>query len=585
MAADDTKLCRMRNLVLFALAASLAAGQVPPEIRRTVERALPPIQQSAAAFVAKRACVSCHHNILTVLMLHEARNRGFRFDSAVLNSVETKTFRALTGPAALDDAIQAVTVNDPTPNDSYLLMAASAAGIAPNAITSVYARRLVAWQRDGHWITSDFRPPHSSSFFTATATAVRAITLYASGEHTAGDACIARARDWLVRTKPHSTEDAAFRLMGLVWASASADEVNAARRDLAAMRSSSGGWPELPGYAADAYSTGEAIYALALSGAPASDSAVRTGLRFLISTQAVDGTWRVHTRMLSPAEVSPEYFATGFPYGKDEFLSYAGSVWAVMGLLTALPSTAPSQPSPPSTSVSVASGLAPGARGERGTTPLMIAAADAEQVRRLLAEGADPRARAASGVDALTIAAASRGTAASLRLLLDAGADPNLPEGVHSKNTPLLLASMTGDVDNVKLLLARGARPSSAALAEAVTFGYPDIARILIDAGANAKQTENSGINLLHWAVIANRTELIPILIHAGTPLNAQDEHGFTPLMYAATIDFGDTASLEALLKAGADPTLRNEDGRTAIEQAHHFGHVNLETVLRNSKR
>ena len=31
------------------------------------------------------------------------------------------------------------------------------------------------------------------------------------------------------------------------------------------------------------------------------------------------------------------YFATGFPYGKDEFLSFTGSCWAVMGLLSALP--------------------------------------------------------------------------------------------------------------------------------------------------------------------------------------------------------------------------------------------------------
>ena len=74
--------------------------------------------------------------------------------------------------------MQATTLNDPTPDDSYLLMAAHASGIVPNLTTAVYARRLVQWQRDGHWTTSDFRPPHSSSVFTATATAVRAISLY-----------------------------------------------------------------------------------------------------------------------------------------------------------------------------------------------------------------------------------------------------------------------------------------------------------------------------------------------------------------------------------------------------------------------
>src|SRR5215469_11748170 len=104
-------------------------------------------------------------------------------------------------------------------------MAAHDAGLAPDLTTAVYARRLVRWQRNGHWVTSDFRPPHSSSVFTATATAVRAISLYMPDElRSERNACIQRARQWLVRTKPQSTEDAAFRLLGLVWASASSTE-------------------------------------------------------------------------------------------------------------------------------------------------------------------------------------------------------------------------------------------------------------------------------------------------------------------------------------------------------------------------
>ena len=582
------------TLGLMVLAQALMA-QSAPEVRAAVARGLPILQRSAAEFVGKRACVSCHHNILPILMFHLARERGVEFDAAVLQAVEEKTFRQLVKPGALDDAIQGATVNDPTPNDSFLLMAAHAAGIPAGLVPAVYARRLVSWQRDGHWVTSDFRPPHSSSTFTATASAIRAIQLYLPEELKAqGDACVWRARQWLVATRPLSTEDAAFRLMGLVWASAPDNAIEAARNNLRTMSKPDGGWAELAGYPSDAYSTGEALYALRQSGVSDSDPAWRGGLKFLISTQARDGSWRVRTRMVSPAPVSPPYFSTGFPYQKDEYLSYAGSCWAVMALLSAMPQASQPFQKPRAISemaegwirtalfgtVDQLAGLDPNQKTKNGTTLLMMAAPDAAKVRVLLARGAEAKARAASGADALTIAASYRGTAASMQMLLDAGAQVKPPPEARVRNTPLLFASMAGDLENVKLLLARGADPSGA-LSAAVTFGDEEVTRALLAAGASATIREANGINLLHWAAIANRPGVIPMLVRAGASLNAMDENGYTPLMYAATIDFGDSKVIEALLRAGADRTIRNADGRTPSQQARHFRHTQLEAALK----
>ena len=589
---------------LWFLPPFTASAQSMPEVRTAVTRALPVLQRSAAEFVAKRACFSCHHNALPILTLHLASDRGFAVDSAVLKAVEEKTFRALRNPNAFDEAVQAATLSDPTPNESYLLMAAHAAGIEPEMTSQIYARRLAGWQRDGHWVTSDFRPPHSSSLFTATATAVRAIRLYMPEELRAqGEESIRSARRWLYATHPVSTEDASFRLMGLVWAGAPNDEIAAARRDLLMLEKPAGGWPQLPDYPPDAYSTGEALFALHEAGMPVTDAAWRTGMKFLVSTQAKDGTWRVRTRMVSPAEVSPKYFPTGFPYGKDEFLSYAGSCWAVMALLSALPESGTSgrgnNSEPPDSFLGpeiirtalfgtarqlaalLDNGLDPNSKTKNGTTLLMMAAPEAEKVRLLIARGANVRERASSGADALTIAAAYHGTAAALHSLLDAGAEVQAPEGVRVKNSPLVFASMTGDLENVKLLLARGAGPSDTALSNAVTFGYPDVVRTLLSSGANAGITESSGINLLHWAVIIHRPEVIPILVDARVPINAVDDFGFTPLIYAATIDFGDAEALKALLKAGADRSIRNYDGRTALDQARRYKHAHLEAALR----
>lgn len=585
--------------------AQALAAQTARQEQAAVRKALPLLQHSAAEFVSKRACVSCHHNILTILTLDLARERGFKIDDAVLKAVEDKTFKELRDPSALDDAIQATTLNDPTPDDSYLLMAAHAAGLPPDLTTAVYARRLVKWQRDGHWVTSDFRPPHASSLFMTTATAVRAIRLYMPEElREERDAAIARARQWLFDNRPVSTEDASFRLLGLAWSDASSVQIAGARQDLIAMQQPAGGWAQLKSYSPDAYSTGEALFALEESGIEGSFSALSKGIRFLISTQAADGSWHVRTRMLSPADVSPKYFATGFPYGKDEFLSYAGSCWAVMALARALPQIAPpaevagadsrsavrDTPDWLSTALFGTSeqlkarldrGLDPNSRTKNGTTLLMASVIDPEKVRMLIARGADVKARSASTHDALTIAAAYRETSASIEALIKAGAEPQPPAGVRVRNTPLVFASMAGDLSNVKLLLASGAQPLEKAFSQAVTFGYPDVAQTLIAAGVDAAgMVDGTGVNLLHWAAIADRAALIPILAAAHVPINTADDHGFTPLMYAATIDFGDTSVMQALLKAGADKSIRNYEGRTPLAQARYFRHASLAAVL-----
>jgi ankyrin repeat protein len=181
----------------------------------------------------------------------------------------------------------------------------------------------------------------------------------------------------------------------------------------------------------------------------------------------------------------------------------------------------------------------------------------------------------------LTAAASYYGNSAEIAKLLDAGAPAKPPEGTKARVTPLRLASMSGDLATVKLLLAHGADPDAdGALSEAVTFGHADVAQTLIDAGASADGTESTGINLLHWAAITNRATLIPVLVKAGVPLNDVDDNGFTPLMYAATLDHNDTKTLEALLAAGADPTIKDDKNRTPLQQAWRLGNTHIVKVL-----
>ena len=588
------------------LLAQSATAQPAVSTRAAIERALPVLERSAKNFVADRSCVSCHHNILPILTLRLAASRGFNIDTSILAAIERKTFRELTSAKAFDDAVQLQDVGDPALNASWLLTAARDAGFAPNLTSAVMARRIATWQHDGHWTTSDFRPPHSSSLFTATAIAVRAIRAYLPNElRTVGDEVIGNARRWLTATRPASTEDATFRLLALVWATAPAADVTAAVNDLRRLQRVGGGWAQLPSYLPDAYSTGEALYALREAGA-AGDLAWRRGVLFLRSTQRSDGTWHVRTRMLSPAEVSPPYFTTGFPYEQDEYISYAASCWATMALLADLPA-APNARMPP---VLVADTTPDDGRGAlrlalfgaasdistdvdvnwttaNGTSLLMAAAPDAQNIAELLRRGARATFRSTSGYDALTVAATYRGSAAALRVLLDAGASAEPPDDVKVRHTPIMFAAVSGDDGNVTLLLSRGAhanpRPNAAGdspISEAITYGHAAVVRALIQAGAKTDLVERTGVNLLHWAAITNRAEVVSDLVKAGVDINAIDAHGFTPLMYAATIDFGDTATLRALLLSGADRRIKNESGRTPLQQARRLGYAQLAKAL-----
>ncbi len=80
--------------------------------------------------------------------------------------------------------------------------------------------------------------------------------------------------------------------------------------------------------ASDAYATGEALYALHAGGVSNQSEAYRKGAAYLLRTQLEDGTWLVRSRGFG----FQPYFETGFPHGRDQFISAAATSWAGMAL-------------------------------------------------------------------------------------------------------------------------------------------------------------------------------------------------------------------------------------------------------------
>jgi hypothetical protein len=95
-----------------------------------------------------------------------------------------------------------------------------------------------------------------------------------------------------------------------------------------------GGWSQTDKMESDAYATGSALVALHEAGALATtDPAYRRGVGFLLKNQLEDGSWHVPTRS-KPIQT---YFESGFPHGKDQFISIAAAGWATTALSLSLP--------------------------------------------------------------------------------------------------------------------------------------------------------------------------------------------------------------------------------------------------------
>ncbi len=523
--------------------------------------------------------------------------------------------------ANLDRAVQYTHVIDPALDDGYGLMAADAVGVHPSLVTAVYARLLAARQEpDGHWESGDERPPESYSPFTATAVAVAAIREHSHANRRADiEPRVVRARAWLLSHTPRNTEERAFQIFGACVTGHDPAGMAKLVRGLQATQRADGGWASLDGLASDAYSTGEALWALHdAAGVPTSDAGWQRGIEYLLRTQAKDGTWHVASRLHPPAPVSPPYFETGHPYGHDQFISSMGESWAVVALAQMLPEVdskplalkeaEPQGIEPWAETVlfgSVADvkrlldgGFNPNsATKSGGTTALMMAAPDVDKMKLLLDRGANADARAKNRYSALLVAANYPGSSAAMNLLLDHGASVRLPKGQGAplfNAHPIILAAFAGNTDVIDRLHKAGDRvddrmnligmfPTSPLLMMA-TSHRTDSVRALLDAGAKVDEADDDGITILSWAAIANRVEMARLLIQRGADVNHVDKKGMTPLLYAASIDFGDSAMIDLLLKSGARADARTKEGLTALELARKYKHTHLMASLGQAK-
>jgi ankyrin repeat protein/cytochrome c553 len=604
--------------VLLVTASVHVSAQSPMEIRDAVVKALAPVQKAQEPWYStnKQVCASCHHQYQPALAYRAARERGVPVNETIARADAVKAFTF----ADIDKAIQYQYVIEPSVDDAYRMIAAHAAGVAPNLGAAIYARLLISRQNaDGTWDGFHQRPPSSYSRFTMTTLGLRAVQLYRHASQTAAaDAAIARARGYLEKNAAPDTEGRAYQLLGLKWAGAGNGRLRRLGRELLATQQADGGWESRAGRGSDVYSTGQALVALHDgAGVAAGDAAYKKGIAYLLETQAADGSWHATTRLRPPAPLSPPYFNAGYPGEHDQFLSMSGAGWAIMALsyalgparpvsMAALPETLPASIEPWVETVMFGSvadlrrlldgGLSPNAAtAAGGTTLLMAAAPDADKMRLLLDRGAAVNARARSRYSALMVAAQYQEGDAAINLLLDRGAQAGPPEGaapIFNAN-PFSLAAYAGNYKSLARLKAAGGQIDGAFIAigtsrttpmlGAFKFGDTDVIRTLLELGAPVDFADGNQITMLSRSVLNHEIGLAKMLLARGANVNAADKLGMTPLLWAASSDFGDAAMVELLLRAGANAGAKNRDGRTALELARAYKHDYLVPALQRA--
>src|SRR5215469_6464350 len=405
--------------------------------RDAVLRVLPLLQRSASIWSRDAQCISCHHQGLGMIAVSVARERGFPVDEGMLSDEMQAVRQRLSAP---DRSVVYPSVVPDFISVSYALTALAAAGLPPDYRTSMQVHKLLgAMHVSGHWNYWPYRPPLEGSEFTATALAVRAIQTFAPlARMPEVEDRILRARAWMAHATPRDTEDMSMQLLGLQWAGADAAAVSRAASRLLEAQRADGGWAQIPTRESDAYATGEALVALNQAGRVSpSNSAFRRGIRFLLNTQQADGTWNVQTRRTRGTGVP--FVDSGFPHGKNQFISYAATSWAVMALALSDVDHVSNALMGHSDSASLTAHDS-GSDDEIGSfTPLMRAAlfGTTDEVRKLVKCGADVNAVAKpSGITPLMCAAHNPAKAA---ILLSAGADVNAR--TDAGHTALLLAA------------------------------------------------------------------------------------------------------------------------------------------------
>lgn len=320
----------------FAVSAVLLTHPMvhPTTVRTAAEQSLATLRKAVRGHVQKRECFGCHNQAFPMAAFAAAKERGL--DVPADDTDELFDHLAEFVATNREQYEMGQGTGGGADTAGWILFTLDVGKRPADANSRAVVQYLLKSQANrDYWRCSSDRPPSEVSHFTTTYLAVRGLKAFGGAEHKEGvEKRITTARKWLESTKPADTEDRVFRLLGVHAAGSEPSVIRDASAQLLALQRPDGGWGQREQDGTDAYATGTALYALHTTGTLGTDSLrYRAGVAYLLRTQLSDGTWYVKSR----SKPFQPYYESGFPHGKDQFISVTGSAWATAAILPVLP--------------------------------------------------------------------------------------------------------------------------------------------------------------------------------------------------------------------------------------------------------
>lgn len=182
--------------------------------------------------------------------------------------------------------------------------------------------------------------------------------------------------------------------------------------------------------------------------------------------------------------------------------------------------------------------------------------------------------------------AVSRDESYGLSKLLERGVDPNLKEPQRGE-TPLMVAIREKAMRSIQVLLASpktdleaSANNGDTALMIASFTHNVDAVKALL---AHDAEVNRHGWAPLHYAAAVGDVPIITLLLDKSAYIDTESPNKTTPLMMAAR--GGNNEAVKVLIEAGADVSLKNDQGLTAADFALHYEHRDTAALIQSANR